>query len=116
MKEPRMVPMKFPKASLNLLTLIFSIGLLFISNGYAQSGNTESKGLGGNAGSGTVLPDLFTGTLSYGIPIEVPPGRKGIAPDLALTYSSGNRNGWVGMGWGLDVESVERNSQNGINI
>lgn len=110
-----MVLVKFSKASLTLLGLIVSIGLLFSPNGYAQSGNSESKGLGGNAGSGTVLPDLFTGTMSYTVPIEVPPGRKGIAPDLALTYSSGNRNGWVGIGWGLEVESVERNTQNGVN-
>jgi len=33
---------------------------------------------GGDGGSGTAKPDLFTGTMSYSIPIEVAPGRKGV--------------------------------------
>ncbi|MEW6323823.1 MAG: SpvB/TcaC N-terminal domain-containing protein [Nitrospirota bacterium] len=64
---------------------------------------------GGVGGSGsTVLPDLFTGTLQYSYPIEVPAGRKGMAPKLALRYSSHGTNGWAGYGWNLDIPYIQR--------
>jgi hypothetical protein len=59
-------------------------------------------------GTSTGLPDLFTGTMSYSIPIEVPPGRKGMYPGLALNYRSGNGNGVIGVGWELDLGSIQR--------
>ena len=52
--------------------------------------------------------DLFTGAATTRLPIAVPPGRGGVQPDLALTYHSGRDNGWVGMGWNLDVALIER--------
>ncbi len=59
-------------------------------------------------------PDLFTGRATTGVPIVLPPGRKGIQPSLALSYSSSGRNGWLGVGWMLDVGYVERNTKNGV--
>jgi hypothetical protein len=63
--------------------------------------------------SGAVLGDEkpneivsgFAGAFSQVIPIEVPPFR-GLEPRLALGYSSGGRNGFVGVGWGLAGFSV----------
>ena len=49
-------------------------------------------------GAGSVSP---SGTAGYQIPLDVPPGRLGVQPDLALSYSSGGDNGLVGVGWGL---------------
>lgn len=38
----------------------------------------------------------------YVIPIEVPPGRAGIEPELSLRYASSTANGALGIGWSLD--------------
>ena len=59
-------------------------------------------------------PDLFTGRATTAIPIAVPPGRKGLQPSLALTYSSTGRNGPLGVGWSLDLSYIERSTKNGV--
>jgi hypothetical protein len=59
-------------------------------------------------GTSTGLPDLFTGTMSYSIPIEMPVGRQGMDPGLALNYRSGSDNGVVGVGWELELGSIQR--------
>jgi len=57
-----------------------------------------------------------TGSASYIIPIEVPPGRGGIAvPKLEITYNSNQINGWIGVGWDLDIGSIQRNTKYGLD-
>src|SRR5258708_10053597 len=46
------------------------------------------------------------GTASLGYPIEIPAGRHGMQPQLAISYNSGGGDGWLGMGWELSVPSV----------
>ncbi|MES1188162.1 MAG: SpvB/TcaC N-terminal domain-containing protein, partial [Myxococcales bacterium] len=41
------------------------------------------------------------GTAAYTIPIQVPPGRLGMSPSLALRYASVKTNGFLGIGWSL---------------
>jgi RHS repeat-associated protein len=41
------------------------------------------------------------GTAQYTIPIQVPPGRAGIEPNLSLQYSASRVNGQAGVGWQL---------------
>lgn len=47
--------------------------------------------------------DLFTGQATVRIPLHTPPGRQGIEPELAFTYRSGDPDGWVGLGWSLEL-------------
>ncbi len=58
--------------------------------------------------------DLFTGRFNYRIPIEVPPGRGGSGPDIALEYNSANANGWCGVGWDLDMGYIQRETRYGV--
>ena len=56
-----------------------------------------------------------TGSAVTSIPISVPPGRKGIEPRLALNYNSTSRNGWIGVGWTLDMGAIQRSTKRGVD-
>jgi len=58
--------------------------------------------------------NLFTGSASTSIPIDIPPGRKGITPQLALTYNSGVKHSPYGYGWDLPLGKVQRSSKHGV--
>jgi len=58
--------------------------------------------------------DLFTGAATLSVPIEVPPGRRGIQPSLALGYASGSGNDWVGVGWNLNLGFIQRDTTKGV--
>jgi len=58
--------------------------------------------------------DPSTGMASTSIPIVVPPGRKGIQPNITLAYSSSSKNSWLGFGWMFDLGHIERSTKDGI--
>src|SRR4029079_6511299 len=49
-------------------------------------------------------------------PIEVPPGRNAIQPDISLSYSSDSvtANGWLGVRWDLALSSIEVDTRFGV--
>jgi len=57
---------------------------------------------------------LHTGTGNYSVVVELPPGRVGLTPKLALGYSSGNRNGPFGLGWQLSLPGIRRKTDKKI--
>jgi len=61
------------------------------------TGDTGSNSVGAVAGEGGVSG----GSAYYQIPITVPPGRKGVQPNVSLSYSSRGGNGVAGVGWSL---------------
>ncbi|MGD9159118.1 MAG: toxin TcdB middle/N-terminal domain-containing protein, partial [Desulfobacteraceae bacterium] len=62
---------------------------------------------------GTPNINAYTGSFSYSYPIAVPPGRGGLAPSLSLSYTSAQRDGWLGVGWDLTISSIERETKFG---
>jgi len=58
--------------------------------------------------------DIFTGRSTLSVPISAPAGRKGIKPNISINYSSGNGNGFVGVGWSLEMGAIERSVKKGL--
>jgi RHS repeat-associated protein len=54
------------------------------------------------------------GTNNLNYPIEVPPGRAGMAPQLAITYNNGGSGGWLGVGWDLSIPSITHDTKFGV--
>ena len=55
-----------------------------------------------------------TGALQYGYPIATPPGRQGMAPRLALSYSSqGATYGGIAVGWSLSIPEIREDTSQG---
>lgn len=93
------------------------------SDGLTVGSNTETRvktnngflfGINPEVGD-QLAPDLFTGSVTYSIPIDVPIGRNGMKPNITLSYRSSNGNGWVGMGWELEMGAIERNTRYGVD-
>ena len=56
----------------------------------------------------TVEVSDFIGSSHVRYPIQVPPARAGLSPDLSLSYTSAGGNGWLGVGWDLSVAFIQR--------
>jgi YD repeat-containing protein len=102
--------------------LLLALLTAFPSHVHAQAAVKKSPisgdggGLGDGQSGGTISPDLFTGVLSYDVPIVVPPGRHGVEPNLSLTYNNTNTdNPSLGTGWALELGAVERRTKNELN-
>jgi len=78
--------------------------------------NVES-GIPGGMGRGVPAPTEFVlsnGSATSVMPIVVPPGRLGMSPKIALVYNSNRTNGIVGVGWDVDLGSIQRSTKQGV--
>lgn len=59
----------------------------------------------------------ISGSATYSIPIELPPGGVNIEPHIALNYSSSNNkiNGAVGVGWDFGLDCIRRSTKFGLD-
>lgn len=55
------------------------------------------------------------GAARMDIPIEVPPGRGGVAPHLTIAYNSRKGNGQLGVGFSMDLGAIQRSAKYGVN-
>ena len=46
------------------------------------------------------------GTANLDYPVEVPPGRHGLEPDLEVKYDSSEGDSWMGVGWDLSCPQI----------
>ncbi|MCB0607337.1 MAG: hypothetical protein KDD12_06470, partial [Lewinella sp.] len=56
------------------------------------------------------------GTANLQFPLKLPAGRKGLQPQLAIQYNSEGGNGWLGMGWDLNVPSIGIETRWGVPV
>ena len=99
-----------------LLCQLLLSGASYSSEPTDGNGQSRIASVASGSGSrGTILPDLFTGTMSYSIPLDVVPGRKGMQPNLSLQYRSIHGNGWIGAGWDVDIGAIERRMKRGVD-
>ncbi len=60
-------------------------------------------------------PQLNTGTATFTVALEVPPGRAGVQPTLALAYNGGSGNGLLGIGWSVSgLDAIHRQTDKGL--
>lgn len=111
--------------ALNVLVAAWAIGVVLLASQPVEARFSE-PGIAPNvislpSGSGSIdglgnsfQPDLNTGSASLQINFRLPPGRGGFAPELALSYSSGGSNGIFGLGWGVNIPFVQRQTEKGL--
>ncbi|MCP3893123.1 MAG: hypothetical protein GY706_00615, partial [Bacteroides sp.] len=86
----------------------------------AESSQEDENGFGKGTGFAAFNAvtaaevDLYSGSSALSVPIFVPPGRKGLNPNVAISYASHGGNSWCGMGWNLDFGSIARSTKNGV--
>ena len=70
---------------------------------------TLPKGGGAISGIGEKFQaNAVTGTGTFSVPVPVTPSRSGFAPQLALTYDSGQGNSAFGLWWNVDIPAISR--------
>ncbi len=91
-----------------------AVAELIVGSVYAEEDTSVAASAAIGAGPATSVSQ-FTGAASISIPIQAAPGRMNMAPNIALTYSSHQGNGWIGTGFSLDMGSIQRSAKHGLD-
>lgn len=99
-----------------LLVLLFSTTVLGANKSAVEPQVLSlPKGPGSIEGLGeSFAPQINTGTASYRIGLATPPGINRHQPALALVYDGGNGNSPLGIGWRLNIPSIQRQTDKGL--
>gem|GEM_PF-3696194 len=83
-------------------------------NGSASNNGTQGAAPN-NVQSDSVSVEPFSGSANLTYPFQIPLGRGGIHPNIALSYSSANRTlGFAGVGWTLELGSIKISTKDGV--
>lgn len=104
------------RASVGLAALLVSSGVLASDkSGTRPTMLSVPRGPGSVEGLGEAFQvNLNTGSATETIVLKLPPGTGGMTPKLSLAYDSGRGNGAVGLGWGLGLSSIQRQTEKGL--
>ena len=84
-------------------------------NGVSPNAISLPSGPGSIEGLGdSFQPALNSGTMRYGLSLQLPPGPAGHAPAIGFNYEGGQGNGPLGFGWSLPLPFVQRQTDKGI--
>src|SRR5262245_34345229 len=86
-----------------LVMLAARLALADVESGRGVAGDGGSAG-----GRESFKTDAFTGAMTLGVPIEVPPATNGFEPKLTISYNSDAGITWLGRGWDLAFPEVQR--------
>lgn len=103
-----------------ILSAPLSAGGMYFAGAKAQPASSEGnlnlptslKGIGSlnpfEGISNIAAPSINQkGSASTTFPIKMPPGRAGLAPNVALNYNSDSKAGILGVGWNVPIPSIE---------
>src|SRR3990167_7812448 len=108
--ERSIMNFNFPRAKENFQKILLVL-LCLVSCAVCPSSHAANNTITGLSEKLDVDPT--TGTAITTIPINVPQGRAGIQPNIQLLYNSSSPNGMLGMGWLLDLGSIQRSTKRG---
>ena len=54
------------------------------------------------------------GSAALTFPLQLPPGRQGMEPELTINYDSDNTSGWLGLGWSLELPAITIDTRWGV--
>lgn len=100
----------------HIIFTIFIVGLTILPLGLILSSSFAEETSAPLSASLTESfhTDLMTAAAVVNVPISVPAGRRNVQPNLSLNYSSNNPNGILGVGWQMELGSIQRSAKLGV--
>ncbi len=90
------------------------VGGFLLAFALSTSAIATESGAGFAAGRESYKSELATGAATIAYPLLLPAGTNGLAPEIALAYSSATGVTWLGRGWDLAFPVIRRSARRGI--
>lgn len=104
-----------PWVCIGALALIPTLSFAADKSSFSPTKLITPKGPGSITGVGENIElSSHMGQATYGVDFDVPTGYDSLSVKSGLSYSAGNGNGPVGIGWSLNIESIDRRTVDGV--